>query len=116
MRNPKLQIPNPKKKPNPKSPNPNCEKPPISKVQELPVGAWPLSLIACLENRSSRGNEAPISAKRPGFQDNLSLVTAAATRKMGFFRHALRARRHCFREDFFENISANAGCNTFCSP
>src|SRR5205085_37786 len=44
----------------------------------------------CLKNRSSRGNEALIPDKRLGFQGNLSLVTSAATRKMGFLKHALR--------------------------
>src|SRR5436309_4163731 len=39
---------------------------------------------------SSRGNEALISAKGRLLPGNLSLVTSAATRKMGFPRHALR--------------------------
>src|SRR5438445_13633307 len=43
-------------------------------------------LRAGLKNRSSRGNEALISAKTAGSQDSLSLVTSAATTNMGFLR------------------------------
>ncbi len=53
------------------------------------------ALRACLRNRSSRGNEALISAKSSGFQDNLSLVTSVATRERGFSKYALRLALLC---------------------